>query len=138
MTTRAWASFAAISVLWGIPYLFISVAVDHGISPAFLAFSRVLLGALVLVPIAWRLGLLPSLRQHRGWLAVYALIEIAIPFPLIAFGEKHVSSSVAAILIAASPLIVAVLARAFDHSERVGGRRLAGLGLGFAGVVALV
>src|SRR5690606_13682248 len=104
LTTRAWASYAAISVLWGIPYLFISVAVDHGLSPAFLAFSRVLLGAMVLVPIAWRLGLLPSLQQHRGWLAVYALVEIAIPFPLIAFGEKHVSSSVAAILIAASPL----------------------------------
>jgi len=138
LSARAWALFAAVSVLWGIPYLFISVAVDHGVSPGFLAWSRVLLGALVLLPLAWRSGLLGSLRRYRRWVLVYAIIEIAIPFPLIAFGEEHVSSSVAAILIAATPLIVAVLARAFDHRERVGGRRLAGLLAGFAGVVALV
>ncbi len=138
MSARAWTSFAIVSVLWGVPYLFISIAVDHGISPGFLAFSRVLLGALVLLPIAWRAGLLGSLRRHRRWILVYAIAEIAIPFPLIAFGEEHVSSSVAAILIAATPLIVAALARTFDHSERVAGRRLAGLVTGFAGVVALV
>jgi drug/metabolite transporter (DMT)-like permease len=138
LSARAWTSFAIVSVLWGVPYLFISIAVDHGISPGFLAFSRVLLGALVLLPIAWRAGLLGSLRDHRRWILVYAIAEIAIPFPLIAFGEEHVSSSVAAILIAATPLIVAALARTFDHSERVAGRRLAGLVTGFAGVVALV
>jgi drug/metabolite transporter (DMT)-like permease len=138
LSARAWTSFAIVSVLWGVPYLFISIAVDHGISPGFLAFSRVLLGALVLLPIAWRAGLLGSLREHRRWIVVYAIAEIAIPFPLIAFGEEHVSSSVAAILIAATPLIVAALARTFDHSERVTGRRLAGLVTGFAGVVALV
>jgi drug/metabolite transporter (DMT)-like permease len=138
LTTRAWASFAAVSVLWGIPYLFIRVAVDHGISPGFLAWSRVLLGAVVLLPLAWRAGLLGSLLRHRRWVLVYAIFEIAIPFPLIAFGEERVSSSIAAILIAATPLIVAALARAFDHRERVGGRRLAGLVIGFAGVVALV
>jgi len=138
LSARAWTSFAIVSVLWGVPYLFISIAVDHGISPGFLAFSRVLLGALVLLPIAWRAGLLGSLREHRRWIVVYAIAEIAIPFPLIAFGEEHVSSSVAAILIAATPLIVAALARTFDHSERVAGRRLAGLVTGFAGVVALV
>jgi drug/metabolite transporter (DMT)-like permease len=138
LSARAWTSFAAVSVLWGIPYLFISIAVDHGISPGFLAWSRVLLGALVLLPIVWRAGLLGSLREHRGWILLYAVIEIAIPFPLIAFGEQHVSSSVAAILIAATPLIVAGLARLLDHDERVGGRRLAGLVIGFAGVAALV
>lgn len=138
MSARAWTVFAAVSVLWGIPYLFIAIAVDHGISPGFLAWSRVLLGALVLLPLAWRAGLLGSLRRYRRWVLIYAIVEIAIPFPLIAFGEEHVSSSVAAILIAATPLIVAVLARAFDHRERVGGRRLAGLLAGFAGVVALV
>ncbi len=138
MSARAWTSFAVVSFLWGIPYLFISVAVDDGISPGFLAWSRVVLGALVLIPIARHAGLLGSLRGRFGWLALYAIAEIAIPFPLIAFGEKHVSSSVAAILIAATPLIVAVLAIGFDHSERVQGRRLAGLWIGFAGVVALV
>jgi len=138
LSARAWTSFAVVSFLWGIPYLFISIAVDDGVSPGFLAWSRVLLGALVLIPLAAHAGLLGSLRGRLRWIALYALVEIAIPFPLIAFGEKHVSSSVAAILIAATPLIVAVLAIGFDQTERVRGRRLAGLWIGFAGVVALV
>jgi drug/metabolite transporter (DMT)-like permease len=138
LSGRAWTAFAAVSFLWGIPYLFISVAVDDGVPPGFLAWARVLLGALVLIPLAWRAGLLGTLRGRLGWLTLYAIAEITIPFPLIAFGEQHISSSVAAILIAATPLIVAVLAIGFDQSERVRGRRLAGLWIGFAGVVALV
>ena len=67
LSARAWTAFAVVSFLWGIPYLFISIAVDHGVSPGFLAFSRVLLGALVLLPIAWRAGLLGSLRGTVGW-----------------------------------------------------------------------
>ncbi len=138
MTARAWSLFAVVSVLWGIPYLFIAIAVDGDIPPAFLAWARVVLGTLVLLPIAWRAGLLPSLRGRWRWLAPYAIAEIVIPFPLIAGGEQHVSSSIAAILIAATPLIVALLALRFDPSERVGGSRLAGLFVGLAGVVALV
>jgi drug/metabolite transporter (DMT)-like permease len=71
-------------------------------------------------------------------MAVYAVIEICIPFPLIAAGEQHVSSSLAAILIAAVPLIVALLALRFDAGERAQGRRLAGLLIGFGGVIALM
>ncbi len=139
MSRRAWILFAIVSILWGIPYLFISVAVDGGAPPAFLAWARVLLGALLLLPLAWRAGLLASLRGRARWLVPYAVAEIVIPFPLIAAGERHVSSSIAAILIAAVPLIVAVLALVgFDRSERVGGMRLIGLLVGFAGVVALV
>jgi drug/metabolite transporter (DMT)-like permease len=139
VSRRAWIFFAIVSVLWGIPYLFISVAVDGGVPPAFLAWARVLLGALLLLPLAWRAGVLGSLRGRARWLFPYAVAEIVIPFPLIAAGERHVSSSIAAILIAAVPLIVAVLAlMGFDRSERVGGLRLVGLLVGFAGVIALV
>jgi drug/metabolite transporter (DMT)-like permease len=138
VTARAWSLFAVVSVLWGIPYLFIAIAVDGGIPPAFLAWARVVLGALVLLPIAWRAGLLGSLRGRWSWIAPYAIAEIVIPFPLIAAGEQHVDSSIAAILIAATPLIVALLAIRFDHDERVRGARLAGLFLGIVGVVALV
>jgi drug/metabolite transporter (DMT)-like permease len=138
VSRRAWLYFAAVSFLWGIPYLFIKIAVDDGVPPAFLAWARVALGAAILVPFAWRRGLLGSLRGH-GWLVVlYATIEVAIPWPLIGFGEQRVSSSLAAILIAASPLIVAVLALRVDRSERASGWRLAGLLIGFAGVVALM
>lgn len=71
-------------------------------------------------------------------MAAYALIEICIPFPLIAAGEQHVSSSLAAILIAAVPAFIALLSLRFNPEERLTRSRAAGLALGFAGVVALV
>jgi drug/metabolite transporter (DMT)-like permease len=87
---------------------------------------------------AWRAGSLPSLRGRVRWLAAYAVAEISIPFPLIALGEQHVASSLAAILIASVPLIIALLALRFDPSERATGARLFGLLLGFGGVIALM
>jgi drug/metabolite transporter (DMT)-like permease len=138
MSPRAWAAFAGVSILWGIPYLFIKVAVDDGVPPVFLAWVRVTLGAAVLLALAARAGLLASLRGRGRMIALYAVIEIALPFPLIAEGERHVSSSLAAILISAVPMIIAILALRFDRSERVTGSRLAGLFIGFTGVVLLV
>ena len=138
MSARAWTAFATVSTLWGIPYLFIKVAVDDGVPPAFLAFVRVALGAAVLMALAWRAGALGTLRGRGRWLAVYAIFEIAVPFPLIAAGEQHVASSLAAIIIAAAPLLVALLAFLVAPSERVSRRRSMGLVLGFAGVVTLM
>jgi drug/metabolite transporter (DMT)-like permease len=130
--------FAAMSALWGIPYLFIKVAVDEGVPPAFVAWSRVLLAAAILLALAARAGVLGTLRGRGRWIAVYAVVEIAIPFPLIAAGEQHVASSLAAIVIATVPLLIALLALRFDPAERATGRRLVGLLVGMAGVVALV
>jgi drug/metabolite transporter (DMT)-like permease len=138
VSKRAWFAFGSVSVLWGIPYLFIKVAVDDGVPPVFLAWVRVTMAAVILVVICWRLNLLPSLGGRWRVLAVYALVEIVLPFPLIAAGEQHVDSSLAAILIASVPLIVAVLALRFDRAERATGSRLVGLFVGFAGVIALV
>ena len=138
MSARAWAAFATVSTLWGIPYLFIKIAVDDGVPPAFLAFVRVALGAAVLMALAWRAGTLGTLRGRVRWLVVYAVFEIAVPFPLIAAGEQHVASSLAAIIIASVPLFVALLALRFDPAERATGSRLVGLIVGLAGVVALV
>jgi drug/metabolite transporter (DMT)-like permease len=138
LSARAWISFAAVSTLWGMPYLFIKVAVDDGVHPLFLAWVRIVLGAAVLLGLAWRAGTLSGLRGRWRWLAVFAVAEIAVPFPLIAAGEQHVSSSLAAIIVAAAPLFVALLALRFDASERVGGSRLVGLFVGLTGVVALV
>ena len=138
MSARAWAGFAAMSLVWGIPYLFIKIAVDGGMSPAFIAWVRVTLAAAILLALARRAGLLPSLRGHWRWLLAYALAEIVIPFPLIAAGEQHVSSGLAAILIAAVPLFIALLAIRFDPDEKATGRRLVGLVVGLAGVVVLM
>lgn len=138
MSSRAWALFAAVSTLWGIPYLFIKLAVDDGVPPAFVAWARVVLAAALLLGLAWRAGTLATLRGRWRWVALYGVVEIAVPFPLIATGERHVASSLAAIIIAAVPLIVALLALRFDPAERATGRRLAGLLIGMGGVVALV
>ena len=75
MSTRAWVAFASVSVLWGIPYLFIKIAVDDGVPPVFLAWVRVLMAAVVLLGLAWRAGLLhtppgapgDSWRSTRWW-----------------------------------------------------------------------
>jgi drug/metabolite transporter (DMT)-like permease len=136
MSARGWALFAAVSVIWGVPYLFIKIAVDDGLSPGFVAWSRVALAALVLLPVAWKAGALRGLPL--SWLVAFATAEIAIPFPLIAFGEQRVSSSLAAILIAAVPLVVAFLALRFDHAERPTPARFVGMLVGLGGVVALV
>jgi drug/metabolite transporter (DMT)-like permease len=138
MSRRAWGAFAAVSVLWGIPYLFIKIADDNGMPPLVLAWGRVALGAAVLLAISWRAGTLPGLRGRAPWLVAFAVLEIAIPFPMIALGETRVASSTAAIVIASVPLIIALLTLRFEPSERVTGRRLVGLLVGFAGVAALV
>jgi drug/metabolite transporter (DMT)-like permease len=138
MSARAWAAFAAVSTLWGIPYMFIKIAVDDGVPPVFLAFVRLALGGAVLLALAWRAGKLDGLRGRWRWLVVYGLLEMAVPFPLIATGEQHVASSLAAIIIAAVPLFIALLALRFDPDERATGTRLVGLCVGLAGVVALV
>src|ERR1041385_4874696 len=110
MSARGKFLFAAVSVLWGIPHALIKVAVDHGVSPPVVAEGRIVIGALVLLVMAWRAGVLGSVRGRLRWLLAYTVTEIAIPFPLLALGERHVSSSLAAILIATAPLFVALLA----------------------------
>jgi drug/metabolite transporter (DMT)-like permease len=138
MSSRAWAAFAAMATLWGIPYLFIKLAVDDGVPPIFLAWARIVLAAVVLLGLAWRAGTLGSVAGAWRWIAIFAVVEISLPFPLIAYGEQHVDSSLAAIIIAAAPLIVALLALLVAPSERVSRGRSAGLVLGFAGVVTLM
>src|SRR3954449_11364056 len=136
MSARGWSLFAAVSVIWGLPYLFIKIAVDADLTPGFVAWSRVTLAALVLLPVALRTGVLRGLPLR--WLALFAATEIAVPFPLIGFGEQRIDSSLAAILIASLPLVVAMLAMRFDDAERPSAARLTGMLIGVAGVAALV
>ncbi|HEY1834877.1 MAG TPA: DMT family transporter [Solirubrobacteraceae bacterium] len=118
MSTRGWLAFAAMSTIWGVPYLFIKIAIDGGTPPADVAWARVTLAAVVLLLLAARAGSLSSLRGRLRYLAAYGVAEIAIPFPLISYGELHLPSSLAAILIAAVPLMIALLAWRLDASER--------------------
>jgi drug/metabolite transporter (DMT)-like permease len=137
VSARAWALFASVSLIWGMPYLFIKIAVDE-ISPSVVAWSRLAIAAAVLLPVAWKLGALRGLGERWRILTVFAAVEMAVPWPLIGYGEVHVSSSLAAILIATVPLFVALLATRFDHSERPTPIRLVGMLIGLGGVAALV
>ncbi len=137
MTRRGWAAFIAVSVLWGMPYLFIKIAV-HEVSPTFVAWSRVLIAAVVLLPVAWRLNVFAGLRGRYRAVIAYAALEIAIPFSLIPLGETLVSSSLTAILISSMPLGVALLALRFAPQERLTRTRVLGLAIGLAGVVSLM
>jgi drug/metabolite transporter (DMT)-like permease len=112
--------------------------VDAGLSPAFVAWSRIALAALLVVPLAVRRGALRGLGGR--WLAIagYAACEIAVPFVLIASGEQYISSSLTAILIATMPLMVALLSVQLSPTDRPTGRRLVGLAIGLGGVVALL
>jgi drug/metabolite transporter (DMT)-like permease len=138
MSRRAWFAFAAMSVIWGIPYLLIRIAVRDGMTPVALAWSRIALAAVVLLALSWRAGVLTGLRNRWPWLLAYAVAEVSIPFPMLAAGEERISSSLAAIIVASVPLIGAVLALRFDHSEKPTPVRALGLLIGFGGVIALV
>ena len=137
MTRTGWLLFAAISLFWGIPYLFIKVAVRE-LDPTVVVVARVGIAAAMLVPLATYRGALRPLRGHWPAIAALALVQIAGPFLLITYGEQHIASSLASLLIAADPLLVALLALRLDPAERVSGMRLVGLLIGLGGVVALL
>jgi len=137
VTWRTWAIFSALCIIWGVPYFFIKLAVME-ISPFVVAWSRITLGALILLPIAWRRGALRAAAGHWGAICAFALVEFVVPFSAISYGEQWISSSVTGILMAAVPLSIALLSRSFGVHEQMGPWRLSGLILGFVGVAALV
>ncbi|HEY3784758.1 MAG TPA: DMT family transporter [Steroidobacteraceae bacterium] len=137
MSGRAWLAFASLGVIWGLPYFLIKLAVQE-VSPFVVAWGRITLAALILLPIAWRRGALRSLGEHKGAVLGFATAEFIIPFSVISMGERWIDSSVTGILIASVPLTITLISRFFGVHERLGIARIAGLGLGLLGVVALV
>jgi len=136
MTKRGWLLFIALGVLWGMPYLLIRIAVS-AVDPLVVAGSRTLLGALLLLPIAWhRKVLLAGFRKWQ-WLLAYTLLEINIPWLLLGHAETRLNSSTAGLLLAVVPLFAALIVTRLGH-ESLEPRRLLGLGIGFAGVALLV
>jgi drug/metabolite transporter (DMT)-like permease len=136
MTRRGWVLFAAMCVLWGIPYLLIKVAVAE-VSVAVLVFARTALGALVLLPLAARPGAVTVVRAHWRALLVFALVEIIGPWALLSDAERVLDSSLTGLLVAAVPIIAVLAGRLAGDTERLGPLRWTGLGLGLAGVALL-
>ena len=138
MTRRSWALFAAMCVIWGIPYLLIRVAV-RDIQPGTLVFLRTGIGGLILLPIALTRGggFGPVLQRWRPLLA-FAVIEMAIPWLLLSDAERKVSSSLSGLLIAAVPLIGVLAVRLSGSEDRTSRLQMIGLLVGLVGVSLLV
>jgi drug/metabolite transporter (DMT)-like permease len=124
-------------VIWGIPYLMIRVAVRE-LAPVTLVFLRTVLAALLLTPVAAVRGELRPLLASRRPLLAYTAIEVAIPWVLLARAETELTSSLTGLLIAAVPLVGAVVVTVSGERERLGGRRWVGLLVGIVGVAAIV
>jgi drug/metabolite transporter (DMT)-like permease len=137
MTRRAWVLFAAMGLLWGIPYLLIKVAVAD-LSPVTLVFLRTAIAALLLVPLAAARGTLRPLLPYWKAVLAYTVVEVTVPWLLLSSAERHLSSSLSGLLIAAVPLIAAVLGLVVGDADRLDVRRAAGLVIGFVGVAALL
>jgi drug/metabolite transporter (DMT)-like permease len=137
MERRAWFWLLALGAIWGASYMFIAIGL-RDLSPAMVAFVRVALAAAVLIPVAAAQGALAGARPYAGWLVLVGAVQVAGPFILISAGEEEITSSLAGILVASTPLWTALLAIWVDHEERSQGLRLVGVLLGFAGVGLLL
>jgi drug/metabolite transporter (DMT)-like permease len=137
LSRKGWLLFCALCVIWGVPYLLIRIAVRE-LSPAQLVFFRTLPAALLLLPFALHRGELRAIASRWRWVLAYTLAEIALPWLLLSHAEVQLPSSMAGLLVAAVPLIGAVLYRLAGTEERLDRRRLCGLVVGFVGVAALV
>lgn len=137
MTRRGWILFISLSLIWGTPYLFIRIAVEY-VEPTVLVAVRVGLAAAILLPLAAIKGQVRPLLPYWRWILVFAVVEIAGPFVMLGYAETQLSSSLTALLIAAVPIVAAVIARLLRLDERLGGTRVLGLLIGITGVAALV
>jgi drug/metabolite transporter (DMT)-like permease len=137
VTRRSLLLFIAMSVIWGVPYLFIRIAV-HELSPAMLVFARTGIGALILVPIALARGELRGLLKYWLPLLAFTALEVGIPWFMLARAEQHISSSLAGLVISAVPLVGVVIATALGNREHLALPSISGLLLGIAGVAAIV
>lgn len=137
MSGQAWALFAAMSVIWGLPYLFIKIAVVE-VGPTALVFARTALALVLLVPIAIRSGALrPALRRWQP-AAVFGVLEMGIPWLLLGHAELRISSALAGLLLAAVPIIGALVTAVLGDRHNIAPVRVVGMVLGLVGVGALV
>lgn len=137
MTRRNLLLFIAMSVIWGVSYLFIRIAVSE-LSPIALVFGRTGVGALILLPIALARNELRGLAKHWLPLLAFAAVEIAVPWLMLSSAEQRITSSLAGLLVSAVPLVGVVIATALGNREHLGLKSLSGLLLGVVGVAAIV
>jgi drug/metabolite transporter (DMT)-like permease len=137
VTRRGWLLFAAMAVIWGVPYLLIKVAVAE-LTPATLVLLRTTVAGLILVPLAAARGDIRPLLPRWRWIVAYTFVEVAAPWVLLSDAERRLSSSLAGLLIAGVPLVGALLVWIIGGDDRPDLRRVLGLIVGFVGVALVV
>jgi drug/metabolite transporter (DMT)-like permease len=138
MSRRGFLLFLAIGLAWGVPYFFLAVAGKDFSTPTVI-FSRVTIGALILVPLAIKRGALKPALKAWPWVLAFAAIEMIGPWFLLTEAERHVPSGLAGLMIATVPIFGMLIAYFFQGDKSVRHpKTLAGLAIGFAGVVLLV
>jgi drug/metabolite transporter (DMT)-like permease len=132
---------ATVALLWGASFMFIKVAVRE-LAPATLVLGRIGIGALTLAFIVPLMvggrATAAAIRANLGWLVLVGLVNMAVPFWLLSWGETRIDSGLASIIQGAVPIFNAVIAFGFFRDVRVTGLRLAGVAIGFVGVALLV
>jgi drug/metabolite transporter (DMT)-like permease len=141
MSRRYPAMLAAVALLWGASFMFIKIAVRE-LAPATLVLGRIGIGALTLALIVPLLvggrATVTAIRENAGWLVLVGLVNMAVPFWLLSWGETRIDSGLASIIQGSVPIFNAVVAFGFFHEVRVTGLRLVGVAIGFVGVALLV
>jgi drug/metabolite transporter (DMT)-like permease len=137
MSRRGLVLFAAMCVIWGIPYLFIRIAV-HEISPATLVAIRTGVAALILLPIAFTHGGIRGIGKAWLWIIVFAAVEVGGPWFALSSAEQQISSALAGLLISAVPLGTLIIGIGLRNRQHMGPANVAGLLVGLVGVALIV
>src|ERR687889_675855 len=136
VSRRGWVLFLAMSVIWGVPYLLIKVAVDE-VSPVMVVFARCVVGAALLLPWTIARGRLRPVLRHWRALLLFTVLEMAAPWLLLSYAEQSLSSSLTGLLVATVPFVAALAARLVGEDERLTPVRLLGMAIGVVGIAAL-
>ncbi|UOY03810.1 DMT family transporter [Blastococcus sp. PRF04-17] len=137
MSRRGWGLFLAMSVIWGVPYLLIKVAVDE-VSPVMVVFARCVVGAALLLPWTIARGQVRPALRHWKALLLFTVLEMAGPWLLLSYAEQTLSSSLTGLLVATVPFVAALAGRLAGEEDRLTPVRLLGMAIGVVGIVALL
>lgn len=137
MSRKGWFLFSLVGLLWGIPYLFMKVAVEE-LSTPMIVFSRLLIGATLLIPLAMREGSLKQALSYWRYILLYAVLEMVIPWSLITSSQRDLSSGVVALLVATVPIWATLFAHQTGDSTAAHRIRIIGIVIGLIGISLIV
>ena len=137
MTRRGILLYVLCGFAWGIPFYLVDIIVQD-LGPAVTVFSRMAVGAIVLLPIALHLGVLGVAFANVRWVLLFAVLQLAVPWWLVASAQQHLESGMTSLLMTAIPMFNILISQIGGTKEAVSGRRLVGLISGVSGVALLV